>query len=59
MTPAEQADVARFLATLHNTHSPEFRQELAARHRDMDSGREISEAELARILATKPSISRS
>ena len=53
LTPREQEDVARFLETLRQTHSPEFRRELAERHREMDAGRKISEAELARILAAK------
>jgi hypothetical protein len=54
MSQQEQADVARFLETLQQTHSPEFRQELAQRHREMDAGRKISEADLARILSAKP-----
>lgn len=58
LTPREQADVARFLDTLRHTHSPEFARELAERHREMDAGRKISEAELARILAAKPAAPR-
>ncbi len=54
LSPQEQADVARFLETIRETHAPEFARELAARHREMDAGRKISEAELARILAAKP-----
>jgi len=59
LTPSEQAGVARFLETLRQTHSPEYARELAQRHREMDAGRKISEAELARILATKPAAPRS
>lgn len=59
LTPQEQEDVARFLATLRQTHAPEFARELAERHREMDAGRKISEAELARILAAKPAAPRS
>ena len=55
----EQADAARFLETLRQTHTPEFARELADRHREMDAGRKISEAELARILAAKPATPRS
>jgi len=51
LTAQEQADVARFLETLRQTQSPEFARELAQGHREMDAGRKISEAELARILA--------
>lgn len=58
LTPAEQADVARFLDSLRQTHTPEFARELAERHREMDAGRKISEAELARILAAKPAAPR-
>ena len=56
LSPEEQAGVARFLATLQQAHSPEFRRDLSQRHRAMDAGRKISEAELARILATKPAM---
>jgi hypothetical protein len=59
LTPQEQEDVARFLARLRQTHTPEFARELAERHREMDAGRKISEAELARILAAKPATPRS
>jgi hypothetical protein len=59
MSPGEQAVVAGFLETLQETHTPEFRHELADRHRAMDAGRKISEAELARILAVKPAAPRS
>lgn len=55
LSPRERADVAKFLETLNQTHSPEFKRELAERHREMDAGRKISEAELARILAAKKS----
>lgn len=58
LTPAEQADVARFLDSLRQTHTPEFARELAERHREMDADRKISEAELARILAAKPAAPR-
>ena len=54
LTPQELAEVVRFLDTLRQTQSPEFKRELAERHREMDAGRKISEAELARILAAKP-----
>lgn len=54
LTPAELANVVRFLDTLRETHSPAFSQELGHRHREMDAGRKISEAELARLLAAKP-----
>ena len=56
LSQQEQADVARFLETLQQAHSPEFRRELAQRHREMDAGRKISEVELARILSAKPSV---
>ncbi|MBS0633459.1 MAG: hypothetical protein JSS11_16235 [Verrucomicrobia bacterium] len=51
LTPQEQASVARFLETLRQTHAPEFARELAQGHREMDAGRKISEAELAKLLA--------
>jgi ABC-type polar amino acid transport system ATPase subunit len=54
LTPQQQADIARFLETIRETHSPAFARELAERHKAMDAGRKISEAELARILAAKP-----
>lgn len=54
LSPEEQAGVARFLDSLRQTNTPEFSRELAERHREMDAGRKISEAELARILAAKP-----
>jgi hypothetical protein len=50
MSRQEQADVARFLETLQQTHSPEFREQLAQRHREMDAGRKISEADLADLI---------
>ena len=56
LSQQEQADVARFLETLQQAHSPEFRRELAQRQREMDAGRKISEVELARILSAKPSV---
>lgn len=56
LSPEEQAKVARFLANLCETHSLAFAQELAQRHAEMDVGRKVSEAELARILATKPAV---
>jgi hypothetical protein len=59
LSPAEQANVARFLDTLRETQSPTFAKELGQRHREMDAGRKISEAELARLLATKPAAPRS
>jgi hypothetical protein len=59
LTPQEQVDIARFLETLRQTHSPEFARELAQGHREMDAGRKISETELARILAAKPAAPRS
>ena len=49
---------ARFLDSLRETHSPAFACELAERHREMDAGRRVSEAELARILAAKPATPR-
>lgn len=58
LTPDEQAAVARFLDTLRQIHTPEFARELAERHREMDAGRKVSEAELARILAAKPAAPR-
>ena len=58
LSPRELADVARFLTTLRETNSPEYRSELTQRHRDMDAGRKISESELARILAAKPTAPR-
>lgn len=59
LTPQELAKVARFLESLRQTHTPEFARELAEGHREMDAGRKISEAELARILAAKPAAPRS
>jgi hypothetical protein len=59
LTPDEREDVARFLDTLRQTHSPEFARELARRHGEMDAGRKISETELARILTAKPAAPRS
>jgi hypothetical protein len=59
LTPQEQVDVARFLETLCQTHSPQFTGELAQGHREMDAGRKISEIELARILAAMPAAPRS
>jgi cytochrome c len=50
LTPQEQADIARFLETIRQTHSPEFARDLAQGHREMDAGRKISEAELAQLL---------
>jgi hypothetical protein len=58
LTPEEQANVARFLETLREAHSPAFVRELSERHREMDAGRKITEAELARLLATKPAAPR-
>ena len=51
LTPREQADIARFLETIRQTHTPEFTRELAEGHREMDAGRKISEVDLARLLA--------
>ena len=59
LTPQEQAEVARFLDAIRQTHTPEFARELAEGHREMDAGRKISEAELARRLSTRPSVPRS
>jgi len=59
LTPQEQAAVARFLETIRQTHTPEFARELAEGHREMDAGRKISEAELARLLAARPAVPRS
>ncbi len=50
LSPEEQAGVARFLDSLRQTHTPEFARELAERHCEMDVGRKIPEAELARII---------
>lgn len=58
LSPEEQAGVARFLESLREAHSPAFARELAGRHREMDAGRKVSEAELARILAAKPAAAR-
>jgi hypothetical protein len=58
LTPQEQAGVVRFLESLRDLHSPAFASELAGRHREMDAGRKVSEAELARILAAKPAAAR-
>jgi hypothetical protein len=55
LSPQERDQVASFLAASRTLHSPDSRSELARRHRDMDAGRSVSEAELARILAAKPS----
>ena len=54
LSPQERAAVARFLESLRETHSPDFARELTQRHHEMDAGRKITEAELARILAAKP-----
>ena len=54
LTPEEQASIARLLDSLHQTRTPEFAQELAEGHREMDAGRKISEADLARLLAAHP-----
>lgn len=51
LTPQEQADIARFLEVIRQTHSPEFARDLAQGHREMDAGRKISETELAQLLA--------
>ena len=51
LTPQEQADIARFLESIRQTHTPEFARQLAEGHREMDAGRKISEADLARLLA--------
>ncbi len=59
LTPLEKANVARFLDTLRETQTPAFASELSQRHREMDAGRKVSEAELARILAAKPAAPRS
>ena len=59
LTPAEQANIARFLASLREAHSPEFAREIAEAHREMDAGRKISEAELARLLAIQRATQRS
>lgn len=58
LTPQEQGNVARFLETLREAHSPGFAHELAEGHREMDAGRKITESELARLLATKPAAPR-
>jgi hypothetical protein len=55
----EQADVARFLETIRQTHTPEFARELAEGHREMDAGRKISETELAHLLSTHRNTPRS
>jgi hypothetical protein len=54
----EKANVARFLETLQEAQSPAFASEMSKRHREMDAGRKVSEAELARILAAKPAAPR-
>lgn len=59
LTPREQEDVARFLATLRQTQTPEFARELAEGHREMDAGRKITEADLAHLLAALPAGPRS
>ncbi|MFA6287281.1 MAG: hypothetical protein WC661_07815 [Opitutaceae bacterium] len=51
LTPQEQADIAKFLETIRQTHTPEFARDLAQGHREMDAGRKISEAELAQLLS--------
>ena len=51
LTPREQADIAKFLETIRQTHTPEFARELAEGHREMDAGRKLSEADLAPLLA--------
>lgn len=58
LTPQEQADVAKFLETIRQTHSPEFARELAEAHREMDAGRKISEAELAQLLSAHRTLPR-
>lgn len=58
LTPREQADAARFLETIRQTHAPEFARELAEGHREMDAGRKITEADLARLLAAHPAAPR-
>jgi len=52
LSPEEQAVVARFLDSLREIHTPQFARKLAEGHREMDAGRKISEAELARLLET-------
>jgi hypothetical protein len=59
LSPEEQAAIARFLASLRETHSPEFARQLAEAHREMDAGRKISEVELARLLAAHRTTPRS
>ena len=54
LSPQELAAVARFLDSLRQAQSPEFARELAEAHREMDAGRKISEADLARLLAAHP-----
>ena len=54
MSQAEQAEVARFLKVLQQTHSSEFRRELARRHREMDAGNGITLTELKRRLRGRP-----
>jgi hypothetical protein len=50
LSPLERDQVAAFLATSRDLHSPESKRELARRHRDMDAGRFVSEKDLARLL---------
>lgn len=54
LTPQKQADIAKFVEALRQAHTPEFSRELAEGHREMDAGRKISEADLARLLAAYP-----
>jgi len=58
LTPQELARVARFLESLQQTHAPEFARELAEGHREIDAGRKVSEADLARLLAAHPAAPR-
>lgn len=58
LSPQEQADVARFLEAIRQTHTTEFAHELAEAHREMDAGRKVSEAELTRLLAARPATPR-
>ncbi len=53
LSPQELGAVARFLDTLHESHSPDFAREMGTRHCEMDAGRKVSEAELSRHLAAK------
>lgn len=58
LSPQELANVARFLDSLRQTHTPEYARALAEAHREMDAGRKISEADLARLLAAHPATPR-